>query len=76
MERTVVSLSAEDKAWLDRTAKERGGAMTELVRRAVGLLRVRIEAEDPPFERLLQETRGAWRGEDGLTYQEQIRDEW
>lgn len=76
MVRTVISLSAEDKAWLDRTAKERGIAMTELVRHAVALLRVRIEAEDPPLESLLQETRGTWRGEDGLTYQERIRDEW
>lgn len=76
MIRTVVSLPEETKAWLDRQAERQGVAMTELIRRAVALLRARVEAERPPLEKLLHETRGAWDGEEGLQYQDRVRDEW
>ncbi len=32
---TVISLSLDDKAWLDRRAGDEGTAMTEIVRRSV-----------------------------------------
>jgi site-specific recombinase len=74
--RTVISLSEQDKAWLDRVAARQGVAMTEVVRRAVALLRERLEAEEPPLEQLLAETSGTWTGGDGLEHQQRLRDEW
>ena len=76
MKRTVVSFNEEDKDWLDRRAEEEGIPMTELVRRAVSLLRTQVSNNDPPIETLLEETRGLWTEGDGLKYQEQVREEW
>lgn len=76
MVRTVISLSDEDKKWLDREAARQGVAMTEIVRRAVRVLRERTEQGRPPLERLLAETRGSWPGDDGLEYQRRLRGEW
>ena len=76
MKRTVISLKEEDKDWLDRRAEEEGVPMTELVRRAVSLLRTQICKTDPPLEILLEETSGLWTAGDGLSYQEALREEW
>ncbi len=74
--RTVISLKEDDKAWLDRRAKEEGITMTELVRRAITLLKSQIRKTDPPLEALIEETRGIWTAGDGLSYQERLRGEW
>ena len=76
MKRTIIALEPEDKEWLDRRAQEEGVPMTELVRRAVRLLRARVEGRDLPFEDLLEETRGSWTAGDGLEHQRRLRDEW
>lgn len=76
MKRTVVSLDPEDKEWLDQRAADEGVPMTELVRRAVRLLRERTEGDEPSFSELLAETAGTWRHGDGLDYQRALRDEW
>ncbi len=76
MVRTVISLNEDDKAWLDRRAEEEGTTMTELVRRAVSLLRSQIRKTDPPLETLLEDTKGIWVEGDGLNYQERLRGEW
>lgn len=77
MVRTVISLDVQDKAWLDERARREGVPMTELIRRAVRLLRSLPEPEaEPTTEELLEQTRGVWRHADGLTYQGRLRDEW
>jgi hypothetical protein len=76
MKRTLISLEDRDKAWLDAAAAREGTAATELVRRAVKLLRERESLERQPFAEILERTRGLWRGEDGLDYQTSLRDEW
>ncbi len=76
MPRTVISLSDEDKAWLDRMADREHVSMTELVRRAVRVLRDRMNAKEPSFEDLLERTRGTWKHGDGLAWQRRLRDEW
>ena len=76
MVRTIISLDEDDKAWLDRRAEEEGTTMTELVRRAVSLLRSQIRKTDPPLETLIEETKGIWTEGDGLSYQERLRGEW
>jgi hypothetical protein len=76
VKRTVISLEDRDKAWLDAAAAREGTAATELVRRAVRLLRERESLEQQPFAEVLQRTRGLWRGGDGLEFQTKLRDEW
>ena len=76
MVRTVVSLDPDDKAWLDRQARERRVTMTELVRVAVRRLRADGESAAVSFDDLLARTSGLWKQEDGLRYQRRLRDEW
>jgi len=74
--RTVISLQPDDKRWLDEVADREGIPMTELIRRAVRLLRARQPINGRGINELLAATAGTWRGEDGLTYQQKVRDEW
>lgn len=75
--RTVISLHDQQKNWLDQQAELRRVSMSSLIRRAVSEFRAR-ERRRPgvPFEEVLARTAGAWKGEDGLDYQERIRKEW
>ena len=77
MPRTIVSLSDDDKAWLDRQARAERVPMTELVRRAVHEYRERYHDGRPGrLHELLGRTRGCWTHGDGLRYQDAARDEW
>lgn len=76
MVRTVVSLEKKDKRWLDGAAAAEGVPMTELIRRAVRLLREQSRRERPAWDDLLDQTSGSWALGDGLRYQRKIRREW
>ena len=76
MVRTVISLEAKEKLWLDRAARAEGVPMTELIRRAVRLLREQSRRERPNLDDLLDATSGSFRRGDGLTYQRKVRREW
>lgn len=76
MIRTVISIDEEDKAWLDEQARREGVPMTEIVRQAVRLLRDTRTRDTPSRTDLLAATRGVWRGGDGLTWQNRLREEW
>jgi len=76
MVRTVISLEAKEKLWLDRTARAEGVPMTELIRRAVRLLREQSRRERPNLDELLDATSGSFKLGDGLTYQRKVRREW
>ncbi len=76
MIRTVISISEEDKKWLEERAAAEDIPMTEVVRRALHLMQEIEQREDPPFETLLERTQGLWKNEDGLAYQRRVRDEW
>jgi hypothetical protein len=73
MKRTLISLDDQDERWREEMSARESTTGTELVRRAVKLLRSHTL---PRMQPLLQKTRGLWRGEDGLDYQQWIRDEW
>lgn len=75
MIRTVVSLDAEGKRWLDAEAEREGVPMTELIRRAVRQLRRETERL-AAFDAMLERTAGIGSGEDGLVVQRRLRDEW
>lgn len=76
MVRTVISLDEDDKLWLDHRAAEEGVPMTELIRRAVRLLRDQAPADHQSLDDLLTATSGLWKQGDGLNYQERVRREW
>jgi hypothetical protein len=76
MVRTIISLDAAEKTWLDQRAEEEEMSMTQLVRKALRRYRESVEAEGPSLERQLRETAGLWRGEEGLQYQRRMRAEW
>ena len=77
MIRTVISLNDDDKLWLDKMAKLEHLPMTEIVRRAIHCYRNSVKKQNKlPVEDLLNLTRGIWENEEGLTYQNQLRDEW
>jgi len=76
MVRTVISLEAKEKLWLDRAARAEGVPMTELIRRAVRLLREQSRRERPNLDDLLDATSGSFKLGDGLTYQRKVRREW
>ena len=77
MPRTIISLSDEDKAWLDLRSRAERVPMTEIVRRAVREYRERYDADGSSrLKELLRRTRGCWTHGDGLRYQDAVRDEW
>jgi len=76
MVRTVVSLEEKDKRWLDERAETEGVPMTEIVRRAVRLLREQSRRQRPGLDDLLRKTAGIWKLGDGLKYQEKMRRGW
>ncbi len=76
MIRTIVSIENDDKTWLDMKAAEEQISRAELIRRAVRFYRKASETQVRSFRRLLEDTSGIWPGEDGLSYQQRLRDEW
>ena len=76
MTRTIISLDADDKAWLDRTARQERVPMTRLVRRAIQRMRKESAANPSRFDRLLRETAGLRKFGDALAYQRKLRGEW
>ncbi|MEW6365546.1 MAG: CopG family transcriptional regulator [Acidobacteriota bacterium] len=74
--RTIITLAPEDKAWLDRVARQRHVPMTRIVAQAVKELRREWSFLDQDFDQILDETRGIWKRAGGLTYQRMRRAEW
>ena len=76
MTRTIISISDEDKAWLDHYSRRHHQSLAETVRQAVGHFRSRMHR--PVEDSVLEETAGIWRHKaiDGLTYTESLRGEW
>ena len=72
--RTIVSLSEEDKSWLQKYSKRKGVSMAEAIRK--GVSRLRDEERPSLYHIVLESTRGIWAKGDGLEYQEKMRKEW
>lgn len=77
MLRTVISLSSEDKQWLDNMAKKEHVPMTELVRRAIAKYRKTYQSSKPAsLEDALNESFATWKKEDSVAYVRKLREEW
>jgi metal-responsive CopG/Arc/MetJ family transcriptional regulator len=72
--RTIIDLPPEQLRALDAWRNEHGVSRAEAVRQAIARL---LGADDQRGANLAR-TRGLWadRSEDGLAYQERMRDEW
>lgn len=77
MIRTIISLNENEKKWLDQMSKIKHVPMAAIIREAIQeYRRTHSDRMKTDLDSLLEQTRGIWRGEDGLTYQSNIRDEW
>jgi hypothetical protein len=72
--RTIITLSEEEKRWLEGYSQAHRVSLAEAVRQAVCMLRKSSTKES--YLKLVDGTRGVWKGEDGLKYQTRIRSEW
>ncbi len=77
MNRTLISLPAQDMRWMKTMSKRRGQSMAEMVREAVAEYRAHAE-QLPDRGSALQATAGIWkeRGVDALAYVRKLRSEW
>lgn len=73
-QRTIITVSDKDKAWLEGFSKARGISMAEAIRRGIAQLKEREEKNT--YLTLVEETSGIWKKGDGLAYQEKLRSEW
>ena len=73
MQRLLLSLEQDERAYLARRAKETGLSMAAIVRQAI---QSQKESEEASLDDALNATRGVWRKGDGLRYQRAIRGEW
>jgi len=75
MVRTIISLDEADKSWLGRKAAVDRVSMSEVIRRIIRRARSE-EGRSAEFKRLVGITAGICSGEDGMTIQRKLRDEW
>ena len=76
MVRTIVSLSGEDKNWLDNYSYTQHQSTAATIRQAIQHYRKNIEKSQK--SELLKHTAGLWkkRQVDGLSYVMNLREEW
>jgi hypothetical protein len=72
--RTIITLSEEDKKWLQGYSRVHDISLAEAVRRGVQKLRVAEQQE--LYRSLVDSTKGIWKKGNGLEYQENIRSGW
>jgi len=72
--RMIITLSEEDKRWLEGYSQAHRVSVAEAVRRSVRILRRSSGREN--YLQIVEGTRGLWKGQDGLKYQTEIRSEW
>lgn len=76
-QRTIITISDEEKVWIENYSRSCGISMAEAFRR--GLACLKASESQGTYNRIVKQTRGiggTWRGKDGLQYQEEIRNEW
>ncbi len=73
--RLLITLPAEERAWLEKMSREREESMAEIVREAVAEYRTRHE-ERATLAKRLDATFGIRRGEDSVAAVRRLRREW
>jgi len=72
--RTIITISEEDKRWLESYGKARGISLAEAIRKGIKKLR-ESESRDT-YCAMVDKTKGLWKKGDGLKYQRRLREEW
>ena len=72
--RTIITISEEDKRWLESYSSLNKVSVAEAIRQGIRKLK---EAElFDKYQTLVQRTKGLWKKGDGLNFQKKIRAEW
>ena len=72
--RTIITLSEEDKRWLESYSNAHQVSLAEAIRQ--GIRRLKDAELRETYRVLVQSTKGLWKKGDGLKYQRKIRSEW
>ena len=72
--RTIITLSEEDKKWLESYSNVHQVSVAEAIRQ--GIRRLKDAELKETYRVLVQSTKGLWKKGDGLKYQRKIRSEW
>ena len=72
--RMIVTISEDDKKWLDGYSKAKDISVAEAVRQ--GIYKLKEANSNNPYRTLAKKTIGVWRQGDGLEYQQRLRSEW
>jgi hypothetical protein len=72
--RTIITLPEEDKRWLQSYSRAHDISLAEAVRQ--GVQKLRISEQQELYRCLVDSTKGIWKKDNGLEYQENIRSEW
>jgi hypothetical protein len=72
--RTIITLSEEDKQWLESYSNAHQVSLAEAIRQ--GIHRLKDAEFKETYRVLVQSTKGLWKKGDGLKYQRKIRSEW
>ena len=72
--RTIITLSEEDKLWLESYSSVHGVSIAEAIRQ--GIRRLKETERQETYRALVDSTRSIWDKGDGLTYQRKTRSEW
>lgn len=72
--RTIITLSEEDKRWLESYSNLHNVSVAEAIRQGIRTLK-EMELQEN-YRGLVQNSSGLWKKGDGLAYQKKIRAEW
>jgi hypothetical protein len=73
--RTVIDIPKNQRAWLDKKAKEKGISMAEVARQTFQAAKD-AEEKHARFMALTKKVQGTWTNGDGLAWQLKMRAEW
>ncbi|UCD82135.1 MAG: hypothetical protein JSW26_12130 [Desulfobacterales bacterium] len=72
--RTIITLSEEDKQWLESYSSLHRVSVAEAIRQGIRKLKEAELFEN--YRAIVQNSKGLWKNGDGLDYQKKIRAEW
>jgi hypothetical protein len=76
MIRTIISLTPDEKRWLEQRARLENVSAAALIRSLIDRHRQDLERAAGTGDDLLGKTSGIWHQVEGLEYQRKIRAEW
>ncbi len=72
--RTIITISEEDKKWIESYGKVHGISLAEAIRK--GIRKLRESEKRDTYCTMIDKTKGLWKKGDGLKYQQRLREEW